>query len=63
MSADKPPLRSKKWTLAVLGLAAIVLLAVLGRGDPSAYGAIGLIVSVACGGQAAVDYRAGAPRS
>ncbi len=56
---DKKPWQSKKWTMGVVGLTVITLLALSGVGSPAAFGAIGLIVGIACGGQAAVDYRRG----
>ena len=57
MNPDKPLLKSKKALLAILGLGCIMGLALTGNGDAAAYGAIGIIVSVVCGGQAAVDFR------
>ena len=56
-SSDKSPWMSKKFMLAFLGLITIAALGLLGKGDPAAYGAIGLLVSVGCGGQAYVDGR------
>ena len=57
-SSEKPFYASKKALLAALGVVAILVMALAGRGDPAAYGAIGLIVSVACGGQAVIDAKA-----
>ena len=48
---------SKKAVLAVFGMSCVMTLALLGKGDPAAYGAIGLMVSVACGAQGLVDYQ------
>ncbi len=52
-------LKSKKWSMSLIGLALVTLLALSGVGSPAAFGAIGIIVGIACGGQAAVDYRRG----
>lgn len=54
-STEKHPIQSKKWTLGVIGVTSVLALAITGNGSPEAYTAIGLIVSVVCGGQAAAD--------
>lgn len=55
-SSDKPAWKSKKWTMGLAGILAVLAITMFGA-DATAYGAIGLIVSVACGGQAAVDWK------
>ena len=54
---DKPFWNSKKSVGMILGILAVWSLGITGNGDPSAYAAIGLIVSVALGAQGAADYK------
>lgn len=55
--STKPFYESKKWLLSALGIVAVIVLALTGNGDSSAYGTIGLIVSVACGVQGYSEIR------
>jgi hypothetical protein len=67
---ERPALRSKKFRMCLVGVGAIVIVVGIAAFEPAivaavaaACGGIAACVSVYCGGQAAVDYRAGAPRS
>lgn len=46
----------RKYTMSLLGVAAVVVMALWGA-DPSAFGAVAVIVGAYCGGNAVVEWK------
>ena len=54
---EKTILNSKKAGIAIGAIFALTLIALMGKGDPTLYGAISLIAGAAIGAQGAADYK------